>query len=575
MKWCSVTSCFLCCFELAASPRTSATELQVNVRPVFDGEPLRLDSLRYQNAAGETLSFTRLSYLLGDLALERADGSWQEFPGQFAWLDAGREQSVWQLKNVPEGKYRALRFQVGLDPATNAADPAQYPPEHSLNANHNGLHWSWQGGYIFLAMEGHYRIGNGEISGFAYHLARDANRTRIHLAATLDLTHDGAVVLDFDFARLFNAPRPLSLAKDGTATHSRAGDAVASAMVANLPGAFCVRQVLSAAPALSLPSPVRPLYLPEHFTPYRFTVSRTFPIPELPRDNPLLEERVALGKRLFNELALSSNNRLSCASCHQEERLFSDPRRFSLGVQDQVGTRQSMPLFNLAWKSSFFWDGRAPSLRAQALMPIQDPTEMGETLEHVKGKLRSLACYPPLFAAAFGTPEISGEKIGLALENYLLTLTSSDAKLDRAMQGKATLTEREKRGFELFMTEYEPRTGQRGADCFHCHGGALFSDHQFHNNGLSATEADAGRFRVTNLEADRSKFATPSLRNIERTSPYMHDGRFQTLDEVVNHYSTGVQRSPTLDPNLAKHPAGGLQLSAEEKQALVAFLKTL
>ena len=235
-----------------------------------------------------------------------------------------------------------------------------------------------------------------------------------------------------------------------------------------------------------------------------------------------------------------------------------------------------MPLFNLAWKSSFFWDGRAPSLRAQALMPIQDHAEMDESLTNVVAKLAALPAYPKLFAAAFDSPEITSEKIGLAVEQFLLTLTSCESKFDRAFRGEDKLTAREQRGFELFMTEYEPRTGHYGADCFHCHGGALFTDHQFHNNGLDAANpADPGRFKVTGRESDRLKFSTPSLRNVELTAPYMHDGRFQTLEEVVDHYSEHVQRSATLDPNLAKHPDGGLHLSADDKLALVAFLKTL
>ena len=234
-----------------------------------------------------------------------------------------------------------------------------------------------------------------------------------------------------------------------------------------------------------------------------------------------------------------------------------------------------MALYNLAWKTSFFWDGRAPSLRAQAMVPIQDHTEMDETPERVIAKLTASEEYPALFLAAFGSLEITAEKIGLAIENFLLTLVSSDSKFDRAMRGQANLTADEQHGFELFMTEYEPRTGQRGADCFHCHGGALFTDHQFHNNGLKPNESDPGRFRITQNEADRNKFATPSLRNVALRGPYMHDGRFATLEEVVRHYNTGVQRAPTLDPNLAKHPTEGINLSEADVKDLVAFLKTL
>lgn len=552
----------------------SAATLEIAVRHAFGDGPLLLDSLRYQNAARETLSITRLSYLLSGFALEREDGTWVEVPGQAAWLDAAKQRTAVRLDDVPQGKYRALRFHIGPDAAANAADPESLPADHPLNPNVNGLHWSWQTGYIFLAVEGHYRAGAAARSGYAHHLARDPNRTRISLAAPLDLTHDAGIQLTFDIGTLLNAPRPLSFERDGAATHSRDGDPVAAALVANLPGAFRVTQVLSSAPAISRPSPVQPLYLPEKFTPYRFTMSGTFPVPDLPRDNPLIEERVALGKALFHDTALSRDGMLSCASCHVEASAFTDPRRFSVGVRGQAGTRNAMPLFNLAWKTTFFWDGRAPSLRAQALMPIEDHTEMDEKLEHVTAKLAASANYPPLFAVAFGSPEITPEKLGLALEQYLLTLIADDAKFDRALRGKATLSEQEKRGFELFMTEADPRTGQRGADCFHCHGGPLFSDHQFHNNGLAPAD-DAGRFRFTKRESDRGKFATPSLRNIALTAPYMHDGRFATLEEVVEHYTTGMQRTPTLDPNLAKHPDGGIPLSAEDKRALVLFLKTL
>jgi cytochrome c peroxidase len=202
---------------------------------------------------------------------------------------------------------------------------------------------------------------------------------------------------------------------------------------------------------------------------------------------------------------------------------------------------------------------------------------MDESLRNVIAKLRRSDAldYPRLFARAFGTRDISGEKIGLALEQFLLTRTSCDSKFDRAFRGQETLSAGEQRGFELFMTEYEPRTGRFGADCFHCHGGPLFTDHQFHNNGLDDAPRDLGRFIVTTNSADIGKFATPSLRNIALTAPYMHDGRFATLDEVVEHYSSGVKCGATLDPNLAKHSGGGLRLSTEDKTALVAFLKTL
>ncbi|MGA0899870.1 MAG: MbnP family protein [Luteolibacter sp.] len=550
-----------------------AANLEITIEPVFNGEPLRLDSLSYDTAARETLSVTRLSYLLSGFALEGDDGRWTEIPETIAWIDATSRRNSVLLENIPPGKFRALRFHIGPDPKANAADVTRFPATHPLNPNLNGLHWTWQTGYIFMAIEGHYRAGNSAFKGYAHHLARDPNRTRITLPAPLDLTHDAGALLHLDIATLLNAPRPLSFEKDGSATHSRDGDPIAAVLVANLPGAFRVNRIVSSAPVVGNLPPVTPIDLPEKFTPYRFTMSRTFPIPDLPRDNPLIEERVALGEKLFHDKALSRDGSISCATCHQADAAFTDRLATSKGIDGRTGERNSMPLFNLAWKREFFWDGRAASLRQQVLMPIADHREMDESIDRVAEKLTASPEYTTLFHAAYRSPGITAEKISLALEQFLLTLSARDSRFDRAMAGKASLTDQEKRGFELFMTEYEPRTGQYGADCFHCHGGALFTDHQFHNNGLSSD--DRGRAIFTGSAADEHKFSTPSLRNVALTAPYMHDGRFATLEEVVEHYSSGVRRGETLDPNLAKHPANGLNLSTEDKAALVAFLKTL
>ena len=260
-------------------------------------------------------------------------------------------------------------------------------------------------------------------------------------------------------------------------------------------------------------------------------------------------------KKLFHDKSLSKDGTISCATCHHQDKAFTDGLRLSKGINKQVGDRNSMPLFNLAWKSSFFWDGRSKSLRNQVLQPIQDHREMASDLNDVVKNLTKTS--KDDFKKAFGPGEITEEKISLALENFLLTLTSYDSRFDQAMSGKAKLTPTEERGMKLFFTEYEPRSRQYGADCFHCHGGANFSDHQLHNNGLGGS------------------FSTPSLRNLVLTAPYMHDGRFKTLEEVVAHYSGPITRSKNLDPNLAKHPKAGLQLKKKDQEALVAFLKTL
>jgi cytochrome c peroxidase len=561
------------CVLLAFANLAAASTLHLTLTPVAEQAPLLLDSLRYSTQAGETYSITRCSFLLSGFALQKMDGTWWESADHIAWIDAASRRFDTALPNIPVGKYQALRLHLGLDAKTNAASPAKYAPDHPLNPNLNGLHWSWQGGYIFLALEGSYRAAEQALGGYSYHLARDPNRTELSFQGDFDLTADAAAHFTFDIHALLSGSQPLSFVKDGLSTHSREGDPVLAALKANLPAAFILRQISSSIPEIARPSPIKPLYVPAKHTAYRFTLSRYFPIPPLPRDNPLLEERVALGERLFNDTAFSRDGTLSCASCHTRASAFTDVRRFSTGVAERTGTRNAMPLFNLAWKTSFFWDGRAPSLRAQALMPVQDHLEMDETLENVVAKLEKTS--KEAFARAFDSDVITPERIGLAIENYLLTLTSYDSRFDRSMQGKEQLSTEEKRGFELFMTEYEPRMGQRGADCFHCHGGPLFTDHQFHNNGLSPIESDTGRQRITQNERDLYKFSTPSLRNVALTAPYMHDGRFQTLEEVIAHYDHHLRRSDTLDPNLAKHPPTGMRLSEADKAALVAFLKTL
>ena len=303
------------------------------------------------------------------------------------------------------------------------------------------------------------------------------NAVCITLAVPLVLTNETKVELDFDLATVLNAPHALSFGRDGSSMHSRDGDPISAALVKNLTGAFRVHRISAlTATEIAVAHP-KPLYLPETFTPYEFKMSATFPVPDLPRDNPLTVERVDLGKKLFFDKHVSVNDRQSCADCHVPDKAFTDGRRTARGAEGDLGKRNSMPLFNLAWKREFFWDGRAKSLREQVLQPIQNPVEMHQSLTNLVRKLNTSVesdqSYPAMFAAAFGSPEITAEKIALALENYLLTLTSFDAKFDRVLSGSEKFTDEEQRGFELFSTEYDPRRGQFGADCFHCHGGLV------------------------------------------------------------------------------------------------------
>lgn len=569
------TLAILWCFAVFGAPRVSAATLQIQITPKFSGAPLQPASFRYRTSAGETFSITRVSYLVSDFELQRDDGSWLECSNAVAWMDFNAHRDSLRLGHVPAGRFRTLRFLVGLGTNLNHADISKFPPGHPLNPDVNGLYWGWQGGYIFLALEGLWRNSAGELDGWAYHLARDTNAVRITLAAPLEITNETKVQLDFDLATVLNAPCPLSFVKDGTSTHSRDGDPLAAALKMNLIGAFSVRRVNNQADAEMAVARPAPLYLPSKFTTYPFQISETFPLPDLPPDNPLTVERVALGKKLFFDKRLSINNQQACADCHSPDRAFTDGRRTARGAEGAIGPRKTMPLFNLAWKNQFFWDGRAKSIREQVLEPIQNPIEMHQSLTNLVVKLARTGNYPALFAAAFGSPEITAQKISLALENYLLTLTSFDSKFDRVLRGREKFTPQEQRGFELFSTEYDPRRGQYGADCFHCHGGPLFRSQAFANNGLDDVFPDAGLEKVTGRAADRGKFAVPSLRNVALTAPYMHDGRFSTLEQVVEHYVSGVKRSPTLDPNIAKHPDGGVPLDRADQQALVAFLKTL
>lgn len=301
--------------------------------------------------------------------------------------------------------------------------------------------------------------------------------------------------------------------------------------------------------------------------------------PILPSDNPLTIQGVALGRMLFYETMLSKDGSQSCASCHRQPDGFSDSTRFSIGVENLPGKRQAMPVFNMAWHTNaFFWDGRAPLLRDQSLKPIQDPLEMNETLPNVVNKLSQSKTYRDQFIRAFGSDEITSEKMSLAMEQFMLSIVSADSKFDKFMAGEVTLTESEERGRLLFTTEYNPFFPDiSGADCMHCHGGANFENDQYMNNGLDVQMdiEDPGRQAVTMSPADFGKFKVPSLRNIAVTAPYMHDGRFNTLEEVIDHYNAGIKASSTVDPALLNTMPSGLFLDAQDKIDLINFLKTL
>ncbi|MBL4709116.1 MAG: cytochrome-c peroxidase [Flavobacteriales bacterium] len=305
-----------------------------------------------------------------------------------------------------------------------------------------------------------------------------------------------------------------------------------------------------------------------------------FEQPPIALDNQLSVQGVKLGRMLFYEKRMSKDGSMSCASCHRQEHAFTDTSLFSEGVRGKVGKRQAMAVFNMAWnENEFFWDGRAHLLRDQSLKPIQDSLEMDESLANVISKLSSDQTYKDQFMRAFGSFEITEEKMSLAMEQFMNSIVSVDSKYDRYLRGTVVLDSNEERGRLLFFAEYNPSfPSLSGADCQHCHAGSNFENDKYLNNALDtdADMTDDGRMQVTSMASDKGKFKVTSLRNVEVTAPYMHDGRFKTLEEVVDHYDSGMKNSSTIDPALV-YPLsnGGLQLTAEDKRDLIAFLKTL
>lgn len=317
---------------------------------------------------------------------------------------------------------------------------------------------------------------------------------------------------------------------------------------------------------------IKPIAQNQGPTPYIFQKPINFPGASLPSDNPLTVEGIYLGRMLFYDPIVSEDSSISCSSCHKQINGFADVSAFSKGVKNRTGGRNSMALINMAWQSSFFWDARQVRLRSQVLEPIQDHREMNMNLVSLEKKLKNLTRYKKAFSAAFPENEPSIEHMALALEQFLLTLVSANSKFDQFKPSNQTaFNASEKRGFELF--NFQPPLG---ADCFHCHGGVLANVNRITNNGLDTVFIDKGMGAITGKLNEIGLFKTPTLRNVELTAPYMHDGRFKTLEEVINHYSDNVYfNSPNIDANFGTHNSNNLKLSIQQKADLLAFLKTM
>jgi cytochrome c peroxidase len=291
-------------------------------------------------------------------------------------------------------------------------------------------------------------------------------------------------------------------------------------------------------------------------------VPADFPELTAPADNALTPERIALGRRLFHERALSRTREVSCASCHDQAHAFADPRRFSAGVEGRLGTRNSPSLANLAWGTSFFWDGGAPTLEQQAIAPIKSPDEMDLTLREANERLAADPSYLEAFRRAYGEGP-SEATLPRALASFVRILVSGSSRFDRHRRGDAAaLTPAERRGLEIF-------NGEKG-ECFHCHVGWNLTTQAFRNNGIAAGDPDPGRARLTSRPGDAGRFKVPTLRNVAVTAPYMHDGSLATLDEVIDHYARGGRGHPNTDPGLRS-----LDLTPQDRADLKAFLEAL
>ncbi len=295
----------------------------------------------------------------------------------------------------------------------------------------------------------------------------------------------------------------------------------------------------------------------------------------IPADNPMTAEGIALGRQLFFDPILSLDSTFSCASCHAPERAFTDSKALAIGIRIRKGRRSSPSLVNVGYYyKGLFWDGRANTLEEQTLHPIQDSLEMGNTLKQIEINLQQHPDYPVLFRKAFGIEhkkQITKGLIAKAIAQFERTLISKNAKFDQVRRDEAQFTEAEQRGFAIFFDTSEELPH---SECGHCHVDPLFTTLEYHNNGIQTGDQlnfpDLGRGAITGNRFDNGKFKVPTLRNIALTAPYMHDGRFKNLEEVIKHYESGGHPAENVSPNVRP-----LHFTERDRADLIAFLNAL
>lgn len=294
-----------------------------------------------------------------------------------------------------------------------------------------------------------------------------------------------------------------------------------------------------------------------------FAVPEGWPAPVYNfENNTLTNAGFYLGRKLFYDTRLSRDNSTSCGSCHQAFAAFAHAEHdLSHGVDGLLGNRNSPPIFNLNWHTSFFWDGGVNHIESQPINPIQNPVEMDENLPNIIAKINNDEKYRQMFKDAWGDETINSQRIFKSISQFMGAMVSANSKYDQYTRGDAMLTQAEQNGLTVFNN-----------NCATCHKAPLFSDFSYRNNGLKPSSVnDSGRAHITLLPEDMYRFKVPSLRNLQYTAPYMHDGRIKTLDKVLDHYATGIHQSTTLDPQLQN----GIQLTTQQRSDLLAFLNTL
>lgn len=318
--------------------------------------------------------------------------------------------------------------------------------------------------------------------------------------------------------------------------------------------------------------------IPYSPTPFDLKIPSQFPKMDIPADNPMTTEGIALGRFLFYDKLLSSNGTMSCASCHLTKMNFTDGKAVSKGVDNIEGRRSAMSLENVGFfNKGLFWDGRAKTLEEQALLPVEDPVELHNKWTQVVDKLKMHADYPTRFRKAFGitdASQITKEMAAKAIAQFERTLISGNAKVDKIFRKEDEFSDDEYSGYLLFFNA----AGAPDAQCGHCHTTPFYNTNDYFNNGLDSVSnlanfKDLGRGVITKRELDNGKFRAPSLRNIELSAPYMHDGRFKTLEEVVEHYASGGHYSDNVDPFIPQ--IATINLSVKQKKQIVLFMKTL